>query len=345
MAATALRSKRNPEPLTGAQKCAVLCITLGGKEAAQILQQLAPDEIEQVTREISAMKTVPREVSEAVIAEFRNVSAAAQSVARGGVRYAQQLLEQALGPARAKVVLEKIQERVVDTGLKRLKRAAPEVLAGILRGEHPQTVALILAHLEESQAAALVAAMDPQVAAEVLYRVARMEKISPEMLALVEAGLSSKADVSLSQEMTLSGGPASVARLLNLTGQTLEKQLLETITERNGEIAAQIKALMFVFEDLHLLDGKGMQRLLREIDTKELALALKAASPEVKKHITSNMSERAAGALEEEIEILGPVRVKDVEASHTRIIEIVRQLEESGEILLAGRGGGNDVIK
>lgn len=336
--------KRGSDAMTGAQKCAVLCVALGKQEAAKIFQQLGPDEVEQVTREIAAMQTVPADVVDAVIREFRSVSEAAQSVARGGMRYAQQVLEQSLGPQRAKVVLENIQERRVDTGLKRLKKAAPELLAGILRGEHPQTIALILAHLEEGQSAEVVAAMDPGLAADVLYRVARMEKISPEMVSLVEAGLSSKADVSLSQEMTLSGGPASVAKLLNLTGQSLEKELLETIAQRNSDIAGQIKALMFVFEDLLLLDGKGMQRLLREIDTKELALALKAASPEVKKHITSNMSERAAAALDEEIEILGPVRVRDVEGAHSRIIEIVRGLEESGEILLRGRGGNDDVI-
>lgn len=336
--------KKGFENLTGAQKCAVLCVALGNQEAAKILQQLAPEEVEQVSREIAAMQAVPADVVEAVVKEFQNVSHAAHSVARGGVRYAQQVLEQALGAGRAKVVLEKIQEQVVDTGLKRLKKAAPEVLAGILRGEHPQAIALILAHLDVRQAASVVEVMDPELAADVLYRVARMEKISPEMVALVEVGLSGKADVSLSQEMTLSGGTAAVAKLLNLTGQTIEKQMLENIAQKNAEIADQIKALLFVFEDLLLLDGKSMQRLLREVDGKELALALKAASPELKKHILSNMSERAAGALEEEIEILGAVRVRDVEGAHTRIIEVVRSLEESGEILLRGRGGNDDVI-
>ena len=164
------------------------------------------------------------------------------------------------------------------------------------------------------------------------------------MLALVETGLGSKTDLSLSQEMTLSGGPAAVAQLLNRTAGTLEKQLLETISQKNADIATQIKNLMFVFEDLQLLDGKGIQRLLREVDGKELALALKAASPELKQHIRSNMSERAAAALEEEIEMLGPVRVREVEAAHTRIIELMRSLEESGEILVRGRGGNDDII-
>jgi flagellar motor switch protein FliG len=330
--------------LSGPQKCAVLCMALGGKEAAKILQQLSPDEVEQVTREIASMPSVSADVVHAVIQEFQNVSQAAQSVARGGMQVAQQILEQALGQGRAQRVLEKIQEQMVDTGLRRLKRAAPEVLAGILRGEHPQTIALILAHLDVRQAASVVGAMDADLSADVLYRVARMEKISPEMLSLVEAGLSSKTDVSLSQEMTLSGGPAAVAKVLNLTGSQLEKQLIEAMEQKNPEITRQIQALMFVFEDLMMLDSRGMQRLLREIESKELALALKAASEELKQHIKSNMSERAGAALEEEIEMLGPVRVRDVEAAHARIIETVRGLEESGELMLRSREGNDDII-
>ena len=335
---------RSVESLTGAQKCAVLCITLGGKEASRILQQLTPDEVEQVTREITAMQTVSTELAHAVIQDFQSASQASQSVARGGPRVAQQLLEEALGVTQARLVLERVQGKVVDTGLKRLKRAAPEVLAGLMRGEHPQTIALILAHLDMRQAAHVVAAMEPELAADVLYRVARMEKISPEMLALVEVGLSSKADLSLSQEMTLSGGPAAVAKVLNLAGGQLEKELLAGMEKYNADITNQIKALMFVFEDLLLLDGKGMQRLLREVESKELALALKAASDELKQHIKSNMSERAAAALDEEIELLGPVRVRDVQAAHARIIETVRALEQAGELLLRTREGNDDII-
>jgi flagellar motor switch protein FliG len=335
---------KQQEPLSGAQKCAVLCLAVGPQEAAKILQQLSPEEVEQVSREIASMPAVSAEVVNAVVQEFQSVSQATRSVARGGVHYAQQVLEQALGQPRAQRVLERIQDQMVDTGLRRLKRAAPEVLVGILRGEHPQTIALILAHLDVRQAAGVVGEMDPELAADVLYRVARMEKISPEMLSLVEAGLSSKADVSLSQEMTLSGGPAAVAKLLNLSGTHLEKQLLEGLQQRSAEIATQVQSLMFVFEDLLLLDGKGMQRLLREVETKELALALKAASDELKGHIKANMSERAAAALEEEIELLGPVRVRDVESAHARIIEAVRALEESGELLLRSREGNDDII-
>ena len=213
---------------------------------------------------------------------------------------------------------------MTESGLKRLKKAQPDVLLSVLRGEHPQTLALILAHLDIKQAAGVIEAMEPDLAGDVLFRVARMEKVSPEMLALVESALGSKADLSLSQEMKLSGGPSAVANVLNLTSPSLEKSLMEAIGARDQDLANQIKGLMFVFEDLTLLDGRAMQRVLRDVEGKELALALKAASDELKQHILKNMSERAAAALQEEIEYLGPVKVKDVEAAHLRIIQAVR---------------------
>lgn len=346
MSAPAKRGRPDEtERLTGPQKGAVLCMALGAERSAKIMQLLSPREVELVGREIASLPLVGADRVNHVLSEFQQVSRAVESVARGGVDLAQEILETALGPAKAKAILEKIQEQLVDTGLKRLRNAQPEVLAGILRGEHPQTIALILAHLDQRQAASVIAGMDPAFAAEVLYRIARMDKISPEMLLLVESGLSSKTDLSLSEEMRVSGGPNAVAKLLNLTGQSLEKELLETIGQRSTDIADQIKSLMFVFEDLLLVDSKGIQRVLRDIDTKDLALALKAASDELKKHIRSNMSERAGQALEEEIEMLGPVRVKDVEASHARIIEVVRGLSDSGEIMISGRGGGDDIIQ
>lgn len=336
---------RAPEALSGPRKCAVLCTVLGPREAARILQQLSPDEVEVVSREIATLGAVEPEVVAAVLREYHQASQEGETTARGGIDYARQLLEQALGPARAQSCIAKIKEQVADRGLRRLRRTAPDVLAGILRGEHPQTVALILAHLDPEQAAGVVTTMGSEAAAEALFRMARMEKIAPEVLALVEAGLGDKTDLSLSQEMTVSGGPAAVARLLNLAGQDVEKEMLEAFGTRDAEVAGRVKALMFVFEDLLLIDGKGIQRVLREVDTKDLALALKAASEELRQHIRSNMSERAAGALEEEMEILGPVRVRDVEAAHARIIESVRALEEAGEILIRSRGGNDDIIE
>lgn len=331
-------------PLTGVQKCAVVCMVLGRDMAAKIMTQLPAIEVESLAREIALNRSIKADVVHDVLTEFRGIFQAVESVAQGGLDYAKDLLDQAVGPQRARSILERIREQIADTGLRRLKRAAPEVLNNALRGEHPQTMALILAHLEPRQASSVLTTMDQALAGDVLYRIARMDKISPEMLALVEAGLASKTDLTLSQEMTLTGGPDTVAKMLNFTGGSVEKVLLEAIDQRDAEIATQIKNLMFVFEDLRRLDSRAMQRLLREIDGKELAVALKAATEELKQHILSNMSERASGALLEEIEFLGPVKVRDVEAAQGRIIETMRNLEDAGEIVVGGRGGDDDVI-
>jgi flagellar motor switch protein FliG len=281
---------------------------------------------------------------EHVLLEYRQVARAVQSLSEGGLARASEILEQSFGSQKARQILEKIREQLTNQGLKKLKKAAPEVLLSVLRGEHPQTLALIMAHLDTRQAAAVIEVMESELASDVLYRVAKMEKVAPDMIAAVEQGLSSKTDLTLSQEMTLSGGPAAVAKVLTLASGSTEKAVIESITQRNHELAQQITNLMFAFEDLTTLDGKSMQRILRDVDSKELALALKAASEELKQHIMKNMSERAAAALTEEMEYLGPVRVKDVEAAQTRIIAAVRTLEEAGEIVLSGRGGDDEII-
>ncbi len=335
---------RGADGLTGGQKCAVLCMVLGTEQSAKVMQLLSSEEQEHLTREIASLPRVQGDAVDDVLREYREFARAVQSVAQGGVDYARQILEQAVGAPRARVILDRIREQLTETGLKRLRKAAPDTLLSVLRGEHPQTLALILAHLDIRQAAGVIEVMEPEVAGEVLFRVARMEKVSPEMLALVEQGLGYKADLSLSQELKLSGGPSAVANVLNLTSPSVEKRLMEAIGGRDQDLANQIKGLMFVFEDLKLLDGRSMQRVLRDIEGKELALALKAASEELKQHIIKHMSERAASALQEEMEFLGPVKVKDVEAAHMRIIQAARSLEEAGEIIISGRGGDDGII-
>jgi flagellar motor switch protein FliG len=332
------------ESLSGAQKAAVLCMSLGTEVASKVMQLLSPDQVESVSREIAAMPMADTGTVEQVLTEFRQLGRAVQSLSEGGLSRASEILEQSFGAARAKQILEKIREQLTTQGLKKLKKAAPEVLLSVLRGEHPQTLALILAHLDTRQAASVIEVMEADLASDVLYRVARMEKVAPDMLAAVEQGLSSKTDLTLSQKMTLSGGPAAVAKVLTLASGSMEKAVIESIGGRNHDLAQQITNLMFAFEDLKTLDGKSMQRILRDVDSKELALALKAASEDLKQHIMKNMSERAAGALTEEMEYLGPVRVKDVEAAQTRIIAAVRSLEEAGEVVLSGRGGGDEII-
>ncbi len=328
--------------LSGAQRTAVLCIALGPEVAVKILQKLQPSEMELVAREIATYQTVQSELVDAVMDEFYEASKGASTTYTGGINYVSNVLEMAIGPVNAGTLVEKIKGQVLDADLSRFNTASPEALAGVLRGEHPQTIALVLAHLGHRQAAGVLQALDPELAAEVMFRVARMEKVSPEMVVLVQQGLTSKQDLALPREMTASGGPGSVAKVLNLMGETHSKQLLEAVAGRDEGMATQIQSLMFVFEDLISIDMKGMQRLLREVDYKELALALKGASDELNQKIRACMSERAAEALDEEIDMLGPVRVKDVEGAHARIIELVRTLEESGELIV--RSGDDEII-
>ena len=339
--AAALRT----ENLSGAQKGAVLFMTLGTEVSARVMQSLSQEEQESISRAIAETPSVGTAAVTKVLTEFGDVARAVESIAQGGVEYARGVLEQAVGPGRAKEILDRIHDHRVQLGLKGLKKAPPELLMTVLRGEHPQTIALILAHLDVRQSAGIVESMDADLSADVLYRVARMEKVAPEMLEMIETGLASKADLSLSHEMTLSGGPQAVANVLNFTTGTFEKSLIASINARNEELAGQIRDYMFVFEDLRLLDGRSMQRVLRDVDGKELAIALKAASDDLKDHILSNMSERAGAALTEELEFMGPVRVKDVESAQSKIIQAVRALEEAGEVIVAGRGGGDDVIE
>lgn len=331
--------------LTGAQKGAILFMALGTELSAKIMQSLSSEEQEEITRAIAQTPRVGEEAVSSVLKEFSDVAQAVDSIAQGGVEYARGVLEQALGTGRAKEILDRIHDQRVELGLKGLKKAGPDLLMTVLRGEHPQTIALILAHLELRQSAAVVESMDLELASDVLYRIGRMEKVSPDMLEVVELGLSSKADLTLTDDMTLSGGPEAVANVLNLTTGSVEKSLLGAIADRSEELAGEIKNYMFVFEDLRLLEKKSMARVLRDVDGKELALALKAASDELKKHILKSLSERAGAALMEELEYMGPVRVKDVESVQQKIIQSVRALEEAGEVIVIGRGAQEDVIE
>jgi flagellar motor switch protein FliG len=331
-------------PLTGARKSALLCLALGPKEAANILRRLSAQEVEEISREIASMPEVDPEAMKQVLSEYQNASQMGVRIEHGGMRIAQEFMEEALGKEQAAPLLERIEKQVGDGKLTRLEKMEPEMFASVLLDEHPQTISVILAHLDLRQASKALQQLPSELAADVVYRLARIDKIAPEVLAILDTGLQSKTDLSLSQEMRAPGGPAAVARMLNMTTGGFDDQLLQRIDERNNELAAEIKSLMFVFEDLLLVDNKGIQRILREVDNKDLSLALKGSSPELRKHIMGNMSERAAAALEEEMDLLGAVRVKDVESAHQRILEEVRRLEDEGEIVIRREGGDDEFI-
>ena len=332
-----------PERLTGRQKVAILCMALGSKHAAKITGQLHPEEAETVALEMAQLDRVPPATIDHVLNEWLELTLGVDSISAGGVEFAKEVLVEAFGVAKAQTILARIQGQLADSDrFGRLRRADPQQLGNTLRGEHPQTVALILAHLDPGHVAQIIRELDPALGGEVMYRIARMEKVSPEMISLVERAIGNEAELAFTQGMSTVGGPAAVAAILNLVSTSLEKEVLDLVAEKDASLSDQIKNLMFVFEDLSSLDDKSLQRLLREIDVKQLALALKAASAELKQKIMGVMSQRAVAGLKEEIEFLGPVKMRDVETAQSDIVAKVRALEETGEIVLSA--GTEDVV-
>lgn len=329
--------------LNGAQKAAVLCMALGAEASARVLSKLSPAEIEAISRTIAHTAVVPPEMIDAVLGEFRETSRALSTTTSGGEEFAREVLEGALGIPRARNVMERIREAPAAADSAELGSANVETLQMALRDEQPQTLALVLAHLEPGVAAQMISGMNPELSAEVLYRVATMDKVSPEVLRLVETAIAERSKSTAAPDLQPSGGPAAAARVLNKLPTGSDEPLLAAVTARSSDVATRIRELMFVFEDLRLLDDRAMQRVLRDVDSRELATALKAASDELRDHILHNMSERAGAALKEELEMLGAVKVKDVQAAHANIIAAVRELQAAGEIQI-DRGGDGDVI-
>ena len=330
-------------PLTGRKKLAIVFMSVGPEIMAKLTHDLTPDEVEQISLEIAQTEQVAPDVTEQVLSEWLEATLGVASLTTGGMEFARDVLERAYGKTKADQMIKRIANQLTDTvGMPRLRKLDPQQLATTLRGEHPQTAALVLCHLEPTHTAAILRELPSAFCGEVMFRMAKMEKVAPEMLQLVERALSSDADLTFTTGMAAAGGPAAVASVLNLVSGALEKELIEGFSERDTALAEQIKNLMFVFEDLVALDDKSLQRLLREIDAKQLALALKAASDDLKGKILGAMSQRAVAALKEEMEFMGPVKMRDVETAQTAIVTQVRKLEETGEIVLSA--GSDDVL-
>ena len=343
-AAVARQSDRYaPDRITSRQKVAIVCMALGSEHAAKVTAELHPEEAEIVALEMAQLSGVPPMLVDNILAEWLEQTLAVDSLSTGGVEFAKDVLERAFGAVKAAAILKRIQTQLDDSDrFKKLRRADPQQLGNTLRGEHPQTIALILAHLEPGQVANILRELDPKLGGDVMFRIARMEKVAPDMISLVERAIGSEADMAFSQGMSHVGGPAAVAAVLNLVSSTLEKEVLDLVAEKDTGLSDTIKNLMFVFEDLISLDDKSLQRLMREVEVKQLALALKVASPELKTKIMGTMSQRAVQGLKEEMEFLGPVKTRDVESAQTDVVGKVRALEESGEIVLSS--GSDDII-
>lgn len=318
-------------------------IALGDEIASVIYPHLSDSEIEDLTMQIANIGKVDSESFDEVFEDFYQTAIAEKYIQEGGVDYAKDILERALGSEKADEVVQKLSTFLQVTPFDFIRRTDPSNLINFLRNEHPQTIALVLAYLKPNQASAVLAQLSPEVRTDVTRRIALMDRTSPEVIREVERVLEKNLSSVMSQEMTQAGGVNSVVQILNNVDRSTEKSILEALEKNDPELAAEIKNMMFVFEDIVQLDDRSIQQILREVDTKELGLALKGVSEEVQQKMLRNLSKRAGDMLLEDMEFMGPVRLKDVESAQQRIVRVIRSLEDAGEVVIA-RGEAEMVL-
>jgi len=329
--------------LTGKQKTAILLISLGSDVSAGILKHLREDEIEEITLEIANLKRVPPELRDQVIEEFHQICLAQEYILSGGIEMAREILDKALGTHKADDVIEKLTSSLTVRPFDFARKTEPSQLLNFIQNEHPQTIALVMAYLKSEQAGIILSALPPLQQVEVAKRLATMDRTSPEVLHEVEVVLEKKLSSFVMQDFSIAGGIESVVSVLNRVDRGTEKTILEALAEDNPELADEIKRRMFVFEDIAQLDTRTIQRVMRDVDTKDLGMALKTASDEVKNLVFKNMSKRAVDLLKEDMNFLGPVRLRDVEEAQQKIVNVIRQLEDAGEIVIS-RGKEDELI-
>ena len=315
------------------QKVAILFVALGQETCGEVMKFLSDHEIEEITQAVANLKTVSVEMQDEILEEFEQHLLAGEWVSQGGMDFARGALERAVGPRRAQEILERVSS-TVSSGFYLLKNVAPEQVAPFISQEHPQTIALILSQLEPAQSSGILSQLPERMQADVAYRVATMENITPAVLKEIEDALESSLRDILGGNQDV-GGPKVVADILNLTGSSVEKNVLDQMDGQDPEVAEAVRNLMFTFADINKLTDRELQILLREVDQKDLVIALKAAEEELKDKILGNMSERVRTFVTEEMEFLGPMRLSEVEEVQLRIVQQVRQLEEQGQITIA----------
>ena len=330
-----LETKEAAAKVSGRRKAAILLVALGPELAAPVLRHLRDEEIEALTFEIAGLSRVTAEEKEAVMAECYEVAAAHQYVSSAGIQYATELLQKSVGPQKAAELIDRLTASIRVSPFDSFRKVDPSQLASMLQQEHPQTIALVLSYLKPTQAAAVISCLPPDLQTEVGMRVATMDRTSPDVVREVETALESKLTNLPAQEFTAVGGVQALVAILNRSDRATERSILSALEERDPELAAQVKKLMFVFEDMLSLDGRSLQLVLRNVDGKDLALALKGASEELREKVFRNMSQRAAETLREDIQLMGRVRRRDVEEAQGRIVEVARRLEESGQIVIS----------
>lgn len=331
------------EELKGIQKAAILLIALGPEKSSLIFKHLKEEEIEDLTLEIANTKSVSIQTKEKVINEFYEVCLAQQYIAEGGIGYAKELLEKALGADKAMDVIGKLTASLQVKPFEFVKKTDASQLLNFIQDEHPQTIALILSYLSAAQSAQILGALAPEKQADVARRIATMDRTSPDVIKEVERVLESKLSSLVNQDYTIIGGVDAVVDILNTVDRGTEKHIMETLEVEEPELADEIRKKMFVFEDILLLDDRSIQRVLRDVDNNDLAIACKGSAEEVQNAIFNNMSKRLAEMIREDMEFMGPVRMKDVEEAQQKIVNIIRKLEDSAEIVIS-RGGGDEIV-
>ncbi len=329
--------------IPGRRKAAILLVILGPEKAAQVLKHLDESDVEMLTIEIANLGHVSEEEKRVVLQEFNNLLKARQMLATGGIEYAKKVLERAFGPEKAMKIIERLVSNLQVKPFEFVRKADPLQLVNFLQNEHPQVIALVLSYLDPPMAAQVLGALPEDLQVEVIKRIALLERTSPEIVKEIEKSLERKLSGIVSQQFSKVGGVDTAAEIMNNIDRQTEKAIMDRLSQDTPELAEEIRRRMFVFEDILKLDDRSIQLVLREVDTRDLAVALKGASEEVKEKIFKNMSKRAAQLLKDELEFMGPVRVKDVEEAQQKIINVIRRLEEAGEIVIA-RGGGEELI-
>lgn len=328
--------------LTGKEKAAILLIALGPQMSAEIFKHLNEEEIEELTLEIANMRMVSPEEKQEVIEDFYQLCLAQEYISEGGINYAKEVLERALGGDKAVDIISRLTSLLQVRPFEFVRKADPNQLLNYIQNEHPQTIALILSYLSPPQAAQILSSLPQEKQAEVMRRIAIMDSTSPEVVKEIERVLESKFSNIVSQDFTVAGGVQTVVDILNSVDRGTEKYIMEELDIKDAELSDEIRKRMFVFEDIVGLDNRSIQRIIREVDNSQWAIALKSASDEVKEAIFANMSKRLVEMIKEDIEFMGPVRLKDIEEAQQNIVNVIRRLEEEGEIITPR--GGDEII-
>ena len=336
-------AKMGENTISGVQKAAILLIALGPEKSSMIFKHLKEDEIEELTLEIANTRSITPQIKDDVINEFYEICLAQQYIAEGGIGYAKELLEKALGAEKAMDVIGKLTASLQVKPFEFVRKADASQILNFIQDEHPQTIALILSYLAPSQSSMILSALPPDRQADVARRIATMDRTSPDVIKEVERVLETQLSSLVNQDYTTIGGVDAVVEILNTVDRGTEKHIMETLEIEDPELADEIRRKMFVFEDILLLDDRAIQRVLRDVENSDLAIALKGSTEQVQNAIFNNLSKRLAAMIQEDMEFMGPVRMKDVEEAQQKIVNIIRKLEDSAEIIIS-RGGGDEIV-